>query len=263
MIFILGAHGFVGSAFVDQCHQQGHEHVGISRDNYQAYVGSECQVFINANGNSRKYLAETDPLADFDMNVRATLRSLLDFKAGLYVYLSSSDVYNDVSDPARNGEDTTIDPSSLSRYGFGKYLGELAVRKYAPKWLIIRMGGLLGPGLKKNPVYDMLHGRPLRVHPESSYQYIDTRDLARIVLDLAFRGVSKEVFNVAGAGVIRLSDILRMLGQVSQENSLERQHYEISTDKISVRCHVPETADTVRSFLQTVQQSNHKRSVVP
>ena len=127
MIFIIGAQGFVGSAFVRYCKKNNLQHRSINRSNYADYIGRECEVLINAAGNSFKRLSLAEPVADFDKNVRETLLSILDFKCKRYIYLSSIDVYNDCSNPHNNAETALINPALLSRYGLHKYMGELLV----------------------------------------------------------------------------------------------------------------------------------------
>jgi dTDP-4-dehydrorhamnose reductase len=216
-VCLLGSTGFVGSAFARLFKSQGIEFAAVNIRNYQQYAGTQCDILINANGSSKKYLADEDPKLDFTLNVRSVVDSLHDFKYRLYVYLSSIDVYNNVSDPAQNHEEIVIQPEELSNYGFHKYLAELAVRKYAtsppapltspfdkgrlrgilnnkssPSWLIFRLGGMVGKGLKKNSIFDLLHGRPLRVHPDSAYQYLNTDDVARIVWQIASTPFKKQ-----------------------------------------------------------------------
>lgn len=130
------------------------------------------------------------------MNVQTTLNTLFDFKIRKYVYLSSVDVYNDVSNPLNNYEDVIIKPELLSNYGFSKYLGELLVKKYAPNWLILRLGGMVGEGLKKNPIYNIIYLKKLFLNPKSRFQFMNTADVAKIIEKLLMK--NKEVFNVCG-----------------------------------------------------------------
>lgn len=248
---VVGAGGFVGSAFARYLSPRPDvDLLPITRQNYAEFCGRSVDVLMNANGNSRKYLAAQDPLKDFDLSVRSTLQIVLDFPATLYVHLSSIDVYNNISDPAQNTEDTPIIPERLSAYGFSKYLSELVARRHAACWLIVRLGGMVGPGLWKNPIYDLTHGQPLRVHPSSAYQYMHTDDVTRIVWGLVERNISAEVYNVCGDGVIALSDVQAMLALPSEDNGLERQWYEINVGKLKTLESVPRTVDTVRRFLQ-------------
>ena len=53
----------------------------IGRDNYQKFRGQSCDLLINANGNSKKFLADDDPAAEFDASVASVLRNFVDFPA--------------------------------------------------------------------------------------------------------------------------------------------------------------------------------------
>lgn len=248
-VAVLGYKGFVGSAIYRHFAASGkHDVIGIGRDNYTSLVGQHFDVFINANGNSKKLLAAKDPKLDFEMNVQATLNTLLDFKIDKYIHLSSVDVYNDVSNPANNHEEVVIQPEKLSNYGFDKYLGELAVKKYAPKWIILRAGGMIGEGLRKNPIYDMLYLKKLFVHPQSQFQFINTAEVAKIIEKLM--GCSNEIFNVCGKGTLILAEAAKQFSINLQEHGTDIYHYEVSTKKLEKSIKVPTTKESVFGFMK-------------
>ena len=213
MILLLGGQGFVGSAFNRLFTQRGIAHESITRDSYAGAVGRAGATLINASANSRKYLADQDWAADFDASVASVVRTMRDFRAGLYVLLSSVDVYNVLDDPDGNGEDAVIDPFRLSTYGFHKYIAEACVRRHAARWLIVRLAGMVGPGLKKNPVFDVLHGRPLSIQPDSQYQFMSTDAVAGVVWRLIESGVTNRVVNVCGQGLISPRTISQLAGK--------------------------------------------------
>lgn len=248
-VAILGYKGFVGSAIYKHflTHER-YEVVGIGRDEYSSFVGQHFDVFINANGNSKKLLAVKEPKLDFDMNVKNTLNTLLDFKADKYVYISSVDIYNDVSNPANNHEDAVIRPEKLSNYGFDKYLGELVVKKHAHNWIILRPGGMIGEGLRKNPIYDLIYLRKLFIHPKSQFQFIDTAVVAEMIEKLMRR--NGEVFNICGKGTVVLEEVARHFSIELQKYGEEIHHYEVNTEKLERFVKVPTTKDTVLAFIE-------------
>jgi len=254
-IAVLGGKGFVGSAIVAAARAQGRDVLAVDVEEYPAAVGSVCRTLINANGNSKKYLADRDPCREFDASVRSVARALHDFRFERYVQLSTMDVYADKGDPAHNDEQAPIEPLRLSRYGHHKWLAEELVRFNARAWLIVRMGGFVGPGLRKNSIYDMLKGVPLRVHPDSCYQYQHSADLARIVLELVDRGAFGERFNVAGEGGMRLRDIAALIpgydpGRCPADAPIER--CDLNIEKIKAVCRVAPTRETVAAFVRRV-----------
>ena len=80
MVFLIGGRGLVGSALARQCEAQGLPFAILDRESYPRYRGQSCSLLINANGNSPKPLAVSDPLADFDASVRSVRASLADFR---------------------------------------------------------------------------------------------------------------------------------------------------------------------------------------
>lgn len=252
-VFVLGARGFVGSAVLEVLQGQ-YECVGVDIDNYEAYRGRACDVVVNVNGNSKKFLAAEDPALEFDLSVRSVVRSVFDFPARRYVYISTVDVYTDFARPEQTSEDTVIDTARQSAYGFHKWLAEQYVKKHTKAWLIFRLGGMVGPGLRKGPVYDLLHDVPLRVHLDSRYQYIPTRTVGEVIAAMLARGVRGEIFNVCGTGTVSLRQVRDWLGKQGNENeALERQHYEINNAKLRSVFPVPATEASVKAFLEQVR----------
>ncbi|WP_413173121.1 NAD-dependent epimerase/dehydratase family protein [Anabaena azotica] len=251
-VFILGGQGFVGSAYARWAVANQIDYTVITRDNYAEYVGSSCDLFINANGNSRKYLAKESPLEEFDASVRSVKKSLIDFHSNCYIHLSSCDVYPDCSQPSTTKEDNIINISQQSPYGFHKYLAEQCVIHSHSNWIIFRMGGFVGNGMKKNPIFDILQGQRLWVHPQSQLQYINTDAAASIVLELALSGKYKnEIFNICGEGLIELMEVINLVGsQVKVEPNSPKVNYEISLEKIQQVVKLPQTRETVLKFVE-------------
>lgn len=254
MIFLIGGRGLVGSAFARTLEAAGRPFAVIGRDNYASYRGQSCELLINANGNSRKPLAKEDPLADFDASVRSVRASLIDFRFERYLHVSSCDVYPDCSSPAVTSEDQPLDPARQSAYGFHKYLAEQCVRHGARDWLIFRLGGFVGPGLKKNAIFDILQGGPLWLDPMSQLQFLETDAAARIMLDIVGRGISRHVFNLCGRGVMRLQEAVERTGrQVAVNPGSPRVRYDVSIERVSRLVEVPETRQAVFDFLDAAR----------
>ncbi len=249
MIFILGAKGFVGATVLAEL-SKFDECVGIDIDNYDEHIGEKCDVLINVNGNSKKFLAAEQPALEFDLSVRSVVRSIYDFPAKKYVYISTVDVYTDFSDEKSTAESVEIDNAKQSPYGFHKWLSEQYVKKVCDKWLITRLGGMVGSGLKKGPVYDLMNGEKLWVHPDSRYQYIPTKTVGEVIRHLLENNVENEIFNVCARGTVSLKEVAKMLNVDAEYNSsAEQQHYEINNEKLCKIFDVPETKNAVREYL--------------
>lgn len=253
-VIVIGANGFVGSAFARLLQARpGVELVTATRQNFDTLPAASYDVAIEAACNSRKYLADQDPAAEFESSVLHRLKSLRKFPATLQVHISSVDVYSDLTSPATTREESPVDLARVSRYGFHKLLAEQLVQHYAPRWLILRLAGMVGPGLRKNPVFDILGGLPLRIHPDSRYQYVPTDAVARIAWGLIERRIEGGVFNVCGDGLISMREIGRLAGRELNLSALPADAtprvVEASNEKIRGLFPVPRTADAVREFV--------------
>lgn len=250
LIFILGGNGFVGSAFARVLAGLGRPFAVITRANYDSFVGKSCDILINANGNSKKFFAADDPKKEFQASVASVRNSLVDFRFEKYILLSTGDVYPDCSSPDLTREDSIIDIARQSPYGFHKYLADQCVRHAARRWLVIRQGGFVGPGLKKNAVFDVLHGDKLWVHRDSRFQFIHTDDSAKAVLALADAGISNEIVNVTARGTASVAEIMILAKRtVPSPEEAKPQVYEISTEKASRWLDLPTTHESIAKFL--------------
>lgn len=250
-LLVLGSAGFIGSAIVSAAKGRGMAVHEVTKQSYEP--GLAARWVINANGNSKKYLAREQPVADFDLSVRSVMRSLHDFSCERYCFLSTIDVYDNVRDPTCNNETAVIRRDRVSTYGLHKLLAEDLVRHHAPDWLVFRMGGFVGPGLRKNSIHDLLTGLPPRVHPDSRYQYQHTQDLAATVLDLLIGGTKREVFNVAGSGTISVREVAALIpGARLSDPQGEPEVYEVDTAKLASLRPVAQTRATVERFVRDV-----------
>ncbi len=249
---VIGAQGFIGSSLAVEAGRRGYEVVAVGRNNYAAAKGQAADLLVHAAGNPRKYLDELDPVAGFAQSVAAVAQTLRDFRYGRLVQISSGAVYPHEDDPARNGEETPLAPEEMTRYGFHKWLAELVVRHYAADHLIFRVGGCVGPGLRKNALYDLLAGAPLFVHPDSEFQFMDTRDLASAVFQLHESGLAAgTVLNLAARGTVSVRQAAAWAGvRLSAEAMGQpRIRAELDVKRAGRLVPLPETAATVRRFI--------------
>jgi len=265
-VVLLGCRGFVGSAFARHLSQQGISFLGVEAGNYGEGAGP-CRLLIDAAGNSRKYLAEEDPLADFELTVSLVMRTLLDYPAEHFVLISSVDVYPNLDSPESTREDTPIDPLASSAYGFHKLMAELCVRRHARRWSIFRLAGMVGPGLRKNPVFDILHQAPLRIHPDSRYQYMHTDDVASTVWQLIRDGAPGEIWNVCGEGLISPAEIAKLAGRrldlsILPSDSKPRV-VDVNLAKTGGRIGLPSTVATIDGYVRQALSSRSRQGGQP
>jgi len=241
VIYIIGGRGYVGSGFVRYCRARGLAHQVITRETYDEFAGTACDVLVNANGNSRKFLADRDPLAEFDQSVRSVAVSLSAFKAGAYVLISTGDVYDDPSSPATSGEDRELDLSGMSRYGLHKSLAEQLVMGAHPDWLVVRAGGFVGPGIKKNAVFDILTGAKIWLSPASELQFIHTDHAAELVMGIVEAGgAGRQIVNLGGQGTVNLGELHAAVGSRGAfDPAAPTVRYELSLARLAALSPIP------------------------
>lgn len=219
----------------------------IDKDNYDAYRGKKFDVFINANGNSRRFWANEHPYEDFEASTASVYKSIADFQFGAYIYISSSDVYADHASPATTREDQPLEFEKLEPYGFHKALSEIIVRTRAPRWLILRSSFIIGSVLKKGPLYDMLNGVPLFITAESRLQAISTAAIARAIDALIRSDRRNEVFNMGGEGTFCFEEVA---DAAQFRADAQTQTYEMNVEKLGAVVRLAHSAEYAREFLR-------------
>lgn len=209
---VIGATGLVGSAIASHLHGCGHDVTRIDSSNYAACVGAAADVVINANGNTYRFKANEDPRWDFGASVQSVHCSLFDFKADLYVYVSSIDVYHDRANAAANSELTPIDFAALDSYGFHKWVAERLVQKFARRSIVARCGTAIGPGLKKGPVFDIINRQRVHMSPDSTLSLIHTDEVARAFEILVGLSAPPPIVNVTGTGSVSVAELANIAG---------------------------------------------------
>ena len=234
-LIVLGGTGVIGSALCHSLARDGHAVLSIDSKNYAACIGAKADVLVNCNGNSYRYKAGKDPRWDFDASVLTVEKSLFDFAFGRYIHISTIDVYNDLADPTRNHEDTTIDPQRLHPYAFHKWLAERLVERFAAQPLLLRVGTVVGTGMKKGPLLDVLSGSPLHMSAESELSLIDTETIAEAVVGFVAAPPKYHTINLTGTGPALLRALCENAGLKWQLASGAEQavhHYNINNARL-------------------------------
>ena len=218
-IALIGGSGFLGTEFIRASHYiDDVDFISITRNNYNYWSNMtaakpDWKFFktIWVAGISSKLFCNENPEYCWDQNVDAVLRAIDDFPCEQFVYVSSLDVYPKSLKPELRTEDICIDKSRLSSYGRCKYGGEEVVKEWADRWLILRCNGFVGPGLKKNIVYDLNQNIPkVWVHPSSTFQFIHT-DIFVDVVGILSRKYTNQVINVGPENPISVSEVAGIL----------------------------------------------------
>lgn len=139
-------------------------------------MAGDYDLVVCAGVSAAKWIANRDPEADA-AGIRKLTGVLEGVRAGEFILISTIDVY---PDPASNDDETSrIDPAANHPYGRNRYALELWIRERFPDARVIRLPALFGFGLRKNALYDLLHGNNVNaINPFSHFQWYPMRRLA-------------------------------------------------------------------------------------
>lgn len=187
---LLGRHGLIGhTGFVGTTLKKQHHFDFLYRStDIQDIANQDFQLLVCAGAPAKKWLANQRPDED-----RASIQKLMDalesVRSDKFILISTVDVF---LDPQGVDEESCVDTAGLHPYGLHRRELEQFVTQQFPSALIIRLPGLVGPGLRKNIIYD-LHNQNdlLKVDSRGVFQFYpmvnlwaDLQQLMRSELDL-------------------------------------------------------------------------------
>ena len=250
---IIGSRGMVGSDLTRYLKPHFQNITEIDKENYDKYRGQQFDIVVNANGNSNKIWANENRFGDFEASTISVYKTLLDFSSKIYIYISSSDVYENHTSEKFTSEKELINFEKLTTYGFHKFLSECIVRNFTKSYIILRCPMMLGTNLKKGPIFDILNNSRLFISKDSAFQMITTKELARIIYFLLEKNITKEVFNVGGKGTVTLSEVIRYVKKnVESLKEGEIQTYETNVSKLNKVYALKTSEQYFKEFLKTL-----------
>lgn len=158
-IAIVGYSGFVGSVLLKQ--ESFTEH--YRSNNIDDIKGQVFDSVVCSAAPAQKWIANRDPVTD-RQNIDNLISHLMTVTSDTFVLISTVDVFKR---PIGVDEDTPVDEEGLHAYGLHRRLLEKFVESHFPNHLIVRLPGLVGPGLRKNVIFDFLN--------DNNLQSIDSR----------------------------------------------------------------------------------------
>jgi hypothetical protein len=156
---LIGYSGFVGSTL---CKQARFESMYRST-NIHDIQSHAFDIVVCTAAPAKKWIANREPLAD-RKNIESLISHLKTVTCKTFILISTVDVFKS---PIGVDEDTPVDEEGLHAYGLHRRLLEKFVESHFPNHLIVRLPGLVGPGLRKNVIFDFLN--------DNNLQTIDSR----------------------------------------------------------------------------------------
>lgn len=160
---LIGYSGFVGGNLAAQ-HSFDDLYNSKNIDNIK---GKRYDLIVSAGARAEKWRINQEPAKDL-AEINFLIDNLKTIKAKRFVLISTVDVYKN---PVNVDEDTPIETKGLHAYGVNRvYLENFASDNFDS--LVVRFPGLFGRGLKKNVIFDFLHGNDVdKIHSAGSFQY--------------------------------------------------------------------------------------------
>jgi nucleoside-diphosphate-sugar epimerase len=173
---LVGSTGFVGSQLLGM-----HEFdLAVHRPDVATLRDRELDLLVCAGLPAAKWQANADPGADWE-NMAGLAATLATVRAQRAVLISTIDVYQ----PAVSVDESV--PATFNgagAYGTHRAWFESFFQARFPGALVLRLPGLFGPGLRKNLVFDLLHGRSeqyVGMNPQSRFQFFDTTKAWQVI----------------------------------------------------------------------------------
>lgn len=156
---LIGHTGFVGSTLKRQTR---FEHL-FNTSNIRDVAAQPYDTVVCSAAPAQKWIANREPEADWK-NIQSLIRALDSITCNHLVLISTVDVF---ANPAGVDESTPVESAGLHPYGLHRRRLEEFVESRFSSRTIVRLPGLVGPGLRKNVIFDL--------HNASNLQAIDSR----------------------------------------------------------------------------------------
>jgi hypothetical protein len=161
---LIGYTGFVGQTLL---RQRGFERQYNSKT-IQDIRGEALDTIVCAGAPAAKWIADRDPEADI-----ANLKTLADHmgstEARTCILVSTVDVF---ADSRGMDEDSPIVEDRITPYGRNRLWLERFVQERFERSLVVRLPGLVGPGLRKNAIFDFRNDNNLHaIDSRGVYQF--------------------------------------------------------------------------------------------
>lgn len=161
---LIGFSGFVGSTLL----KQAPFNALYRSTNIHEIDGQEFDLAVCAGVPAQKWIANNNPEED-QRNIESLIAHLQTIKCRTFILISTVDVFKT---PVAVDEATPVEEAGLHAYGLNRRLLEKFVQAHYPRHLIIRLPGLVGPGLRKNVIFDFLNNNNLHaIESRGTFQF--------------------------------------------------------------------------------------------
>ncbi len=211
---VFGGRGFIGSAFVNELKQQGHDVNVPERDDESIYNSDLGTVIYSAGyGDCNK-----DPFNVLEANVVLLSSLLKKAQFSKLVYVSSTRVYMNQSDASENSDLKICEEDSRRLFNLTKLTAEELCLKSNRDCLIVRPSNVYGLAINSNLflpsiIRNAINDGKIDMYIAKSYakDYVSVNDVVSGTLSLLKLDVTPSIVNIAYGRNITANEISEVL----------------------------------------------------
>ncbi|MFK2904151.1 NAD(P)-dependent oxidoreductase [Dyella ginsengisoli] len=247
---LIGYSGFVGSTLLKQAKFESlYRSTNIGDIREQSFDTVVC-----AGAPAQKWIANREPNAD-RQNIDGLIAHLDALHCKRFVLISTVDVFKR---PIGVDERTAVDVEGNHPYGTNRRLLESFVESRFSNHLIVRLPGLVGPGLRKNVIFDLLNENKLEaIDSRSLFQFYPMVNLwhdiqIAISAKLSLVHLTAEPISVARISEQGFGKVFQhVLASSPAEYDMRTVHANIFGSSGSYQYSARETIQSVRAYAQS------------
>ena len=170
MDLLIGSSGFVGSTLRTQ-----KSFDFLYRSNNITTIKKDIDgIVVCSAAPAQKYLANKNPSSDLN-NIKKLILHTSSIRCKNFILISTVDVFKN---PNNVFENSHINENGLHPYGLHRRMLENFVENNFSNYLIVRLSGLVGPGLRKNIIFDFQNNNNLdKIESRNIFQFYPMTNL--------------------------------------------------------------------------------------
>lgn len=251
---LIGSSGYVGGTLLKQTH-----FADLYRStNIQDIRGRSYDVVVCAGAPAQKWLANREPAAD-KLKIDGLIENLDAVDCRTFILISTVDVFKTPQDV---DESSPVPEGDLHAYGLHRRHLEKFVESRFEDHLIVRLPGLVGPGLRKNVIFDFLNNNNLdQIESRGVFQFYPMINLWYDIQIARQAGLKLLHLTAEPVSVSQIASEAFNLSFNNQKEGaparydMRTRHAELFGTKGSYQYNARETLMAIRAYAQSEKKS--------